>query len=152
MAVLPTGLAGTTAAQRLRCRFGQTVRARRLRGVLRRLPQPRLQLRDPHPRRAQLHRECLNQHVALRSRSHSSSTDGVPGTPRSSPSPTQRSSRHADHEDLTSYVRTRAARITTSAIGLRSAGGRAGGSSAGEYCLRFTRSTLLPANYQIGSP
>ncbi len=48
MAVLPTGLAGTTAAQRLRCRLGQTIRARRLRGVLRRLPHPA----PPTPRSA----------------------------------------------------------------------------------------------------
>ena len=36
---------------------------------------------------------------------HSSATDGVSGTARSSPTPTKRSSRHADHEheNLTSY-------------------------------------------------
>jgi len=37
------------------------------------------------------------------SRSHSSSTDGVPGTARASTLPTARSSRHACHRNLTSY-------------------------------------------------
>jgi len=35
---------------------------------------------------------------------HSSATDGIPRTTRSSPAPTERSSRHAEHEDLTRPV------------------------------------------------
>jgi hypothetical protein len=66
MTSLPTGLASAALAQRLRCRLGQPIRARRLRGVLRGLPQPSLQLSDPHPRRTQLRRQRLDQLITLR--------------------------------------------------------------------------------------
>jgi hypothetical protein len=66
MTGLPTGLTGTALAQRLWCRLGQPIRTRRLRGILRRLPQPSLQLSDPHPRRTQLRRQRLDQLIPLR--------------------------------------------------------------------------------------
>lgn len=53
-------------AQRLRCQLSQPIRTRRPRRVLRSLPQPSLQLSDLHPRRAQFHRQRLNQLITLR--------------------------------------------------------------------------------------
>ncbi|MBW0010831.1 MAG: transposase [Pseudonocardiales bacterium] len=45
------------------------------------------------------------------SRSSSSTTDSVPGTARSSTTPATRSSRHADHRDLTSYAASTTGRL-----------------------------------------
>lgn len=118
--VLPTGLTCPALAQRLRCRFGQPVRARRLRGVLRGRRQAGLQRGDPHQRLTQIGRQRIDQRVPRRElreqlldRRHPRHR-AIIDTTTTTIKPPRRS--HPYHwpqrprQDLTSYLRTTSSR------------------------------------------